>query len=212
MRKKMYWGLASLILIIGVVGVYFMLQPKSDMEPEKKFIAPSEADIEKAREANQPPREAKDGFTWEWHADHWHEVPIVQKKQGEQSGQSEPVQVFKSESLQIPESLPERGPHPPFESYKHLLDDPEATIRKNAAIIVADYHSLEARRAYGELNLLDLAIHKGYVGGSMWSDEAMKLLDLKKEVLWKPLEAAGLVVSAPVPVVEPISPLEGGEN
>ena len=76
MRKKMYWGLASLILIIGVARVYFMLQPEP--EPEKKFIVPSEAALEQAREAKQPPREAKDGFTWEWHADHWHEVPIVQ--------------------------------------------------------------------------------------------------------------------------------------
>ena len=98
MRKKMYWGLASLILIIGVVGVYFMLQP--DPEPEKKFIAPSEADIEKVREAKQPPREAKDGFTWEWHADHWHEVPIGQNEQVKQSEQNEPEQVFKPESTQ----------------------------------------------------------------------------------------------------------------
>ena len=68
MRKKMYWGIASLILIIGVVGVYFMLQPEP--EPEKKYIVPSEADLEQAREAKKPPREAKDDFTWEWHADH----------------------------------------------------------------------------------------------------------------------------------------------
>ena len=78
MRKKMYWGLASLILIIGVVGVYFMLQPEPDPEVEKKFIVPSEADLKKASETKKPPREAKDGFTWEWHADHWHEVPVVQ--------------------------------------------------------------------------------------------------------------------------------------
>ena len=55
MRKKMYWGITSLILIIGVVGVYFMLQPESDTEPKKKFIVPSEADLEKARETRKPP-------------------------------------------------------------------------------------------------------------------------------------------------------------
>lgn len=27
MKKKVYWGIACLILIIGVVGIYFMLQP-----------------------------------------------------------------------------------------------------------------------------------------------------------------------------------------
>ncbi len=91
MRKKMYWGLASLILIIGVAGVYFMLQPEP--EPEKKFIVPSEADLEQAREAKQPPREAKEGFTWEWHADHWHEVPIAQNE----TPSGHPVQENQSE-------------------------------------------------------------------------------------------------------------------
>ena len=38
MRKKMHWGLASLILIIGVVGVYFMLQ-KEEAKWEKLFAA-----------------------------------------------------------------------------------------------------------------------------------------------------------------------------
>ncbi|MCG9127635.1 hypothetical protein JT359_08560 [Candidatus Poribacteria bacterium] len=93
MRKKMYWGMTSLILIIGVVGVYFMLQPDTDPEPEKKFIMPSETDLEKAREAKQPPREAKDGFTWEWHDDHWHEVPIVQNE----TPSGHPVQENQSE-------------------------------------------------------------------------------------------------------------------
>ena len=89
----MYWGLASLILIIGVAGVYFMLQPDPDMEPEKKFIAPSEVDLEQAREARKPPREAKDGFTWEWHADHWHEVPMAQNE----TPSGHPVQENQSE-------------------------------------------------------------------------------------------------------------------
>ncbi|MCG9128842.1 hypothetical protein JT359_14730 [Candidatus Poribacteria bacterium] len=78
MKKKMYWGITSLIIMIGVVGVYFMLQPDPDPVPEKKLIVPSETDLEQVRKAKQPPRDAKDGFTWEWHADHWHEVPIAQ--------------------------------------------------------------------------------------------------------------------------------------
>ena len=80
MRKKMYWGLASLILIIGVVGVYFMLQSEPDPEPEKKFIVPSEADLEQAREARKPPPGASPNGHWhgdEWH-DEPHEVPVAQ--------------------------------------------------------------------------------------------------------------------------------------
>ncbi len=98
MRKKMYRGITSLILIIGVVCVYFMLQP--DPEPEKKYIVPSEVDLEPVRETKQPPREAKDGFTWEWYDERWHEVPIAPNEQVEQSEQNEPVQVFKPESTQ----------------------------------------------------------------------------------------------------------------
>ncbi len=71
MRKKMYWGLASLILIIGVVGVYFMLQPEPDTEPEKRFIVPTEAELEKAREARKPPPGASPNG--HWHGDEWHD-------------------------------------------------------------------------------------------------------------------------------------------
>ena len=173
MRKKMYWGIVSLILIIGVVGVYFMLQP--DPEPEKKFIAPSEADLEQVRETKQPPREAKDGF-----------------EQVEQSGQSEPVQVFMSESTQIPGYS-----DPLFQSHLHILKDPEGTLRKNAAIAAADYHSLEGTRAFEELNLLSVAIDKGYIGGDPMSDEAMRLWQLKKELYYKPLEEQGILDPLP---------------
>ena len=54
MRKKMYWGIASLILIIGVMGVYFMLQPDPGPEPEKRFIVPTEAENRQDREKKQP--------------------------------------------------------------------------------------------------------------------------------------------------------------
>ena len=71
MRKKMYWGIASLILIIGVVGVYFMLQPESDTEPEKRYIVPTEAELNKAREARKPPPGASPNG--HWHGNEWHE-------------------------------------------------------------------------------------------------------------------------------------------
>ena len=80
MRKKMYWGIASLILIIGVVGVYFMLQPDSDTEPDKRYIVPSEADLEQARKTKQPPPGASPNGHWhdgKWHEEP-HEVPMAQ--------------------------------------------------------------------------------------------------------------------------------------
>lgn len=71
MRKIMYWGIASLIIIIGVVSVYFMLQPEP--EPEKRYIVPSEADLDPAREIKQPPPNASPNG--HWHGDEWHDVP-----------------------------------------------------------------------------------------------------------------------------------------
>lgn len=47
--------MASLILLIGVTGVYFMLQHGSDTEPVKKYKLPSEEDLKKTREARKPP-------------------------------------------------------------------------------------------------------------------------------------------------------------
>ena len=82
MRKKMYWGIASLILIIGVVGVYFMLQPESDTEPEKKFIVPSEAENKQAKDVNQPQRSVSEvakppppgaSPNEHWHDGEWHD-------------------------------------------------------------------------------------------------------------------------------------------
>ena len=77
MRKKMYWGIASLILIIGVVGIFVMLQPEP--VPEKRYIVPSEADLKKAREARKPPPGASPNGHWhdgEWH-DESHAEPIA---------------------------------------------------------------------------------------------------------------------------------------
>ena len=80
MRKKMYWGIASLILIIGVVGIFVMLQPEP--VPEKRYIVPTEAELKKAREARKPPPGASPNGHWHddvWH-DESHEVPVAQNE------------------------------------------------------------------------------------------------------------------------------------
>ncbi len=224
MSKKMFWGLGALIAFVIAAGGFIYWQWSTVQQLEKQAAQFEEMieKIDKPVAANEPPPAAP-GKKWVPHGDHFHEVPIDAPDvwQGEpHSPVAKDVQAFEAEPAQAPlprkEGVYKKGingqmlyypPHPPFETYKHLLKDPEATIRKNAAIIVANYGTPEASRAYKELNLLDLAIHKGYVGGSMWSDEVMKLLDLKEEVLWKPLAKAGHIVRTPVPVT-----VEGGET
>ncbi len=78
MNRKMYWGIGALILLIGIVGLYFILQP--DPEPITVYNAPSEDVIKQAQQANSPPRPAKPGYKWEWHDDHWDEIPIAQSE------------------------------------------------------------------------------------------------------------------------------------
>ena len=74
MKRKMIWGLG--ILIIGLVIGLVFLGRQTDTEPEKVFILPSDEVIKQAQEANKPPREAKEGYKWVAHDDHFHEVPI----------------------------------------------------------------------------------------------------------------------------------------
>ncbi len=226
MHKRIAIGLIVLIFVLGVAFVFYqqhtdIQQLKEELAEDKKML---EENAKPIAENDLPPPDPDK--KWVPHGDHFHQVPIDapdvwQGGEHESDVRNEPLQIIKPEPPQIPISNRKKGiykegingqmlyypPHPPFESYKHLLEDPEATIRKNAKIIVENYYSLEANHAYGELNLLNFAMHKGYVGGSMWSDEAMRLLDLKEEVLWKPLEAAGHIVRTPVPVT-----VEGGKT
>ena len=71
----------------------------TDIEPEVIY----KTDVEPARTPETPITEkptARPGFKMVQHGDHWHEVPIAQNEQVEQSEQNEPVQVFKPESTQ----------------------------------------------------------------------------------------------------------------
>ena len=64
---------------------------------EKEFADAKEVETpltEQPKADNKPPREAKAGFEWEWHGDHWHEMPVAQTPQ-ETVGQS--VKVSKPE-------------------------------------------------------------------------------------------------------------------
>lgn len=94
MRKKRIWGLATLILIIGlgIGGVLFMRH--SDPEPEKVYNVPSEEVIRQSQKANAPrpdiimaegahadsPPPAEPGFKWVRHGNHWDKVPVSQMR------------------------------------------------------------------------------------------------------------------------------------
>jgi len=74
MRKKMYWGIVTLIiLLLGVTAV--LLLRDTDTDPEIIY----KTDVEPARKTETPIAEkptARPGFKMVKHGDHWHEVPI----------------------------------------------------------------------------------------------------------------------------------------
>ena len=97
MTRKMYWGLAILIvLLIGVTAV--LLMRTTDTEPKIVY----KGDVEPSKD-NPPP--AEPGFKWVWHHNHWDRVPVVQE--GELP--SNPIEVSTSDwtpaQVQIPKDI-----------------------------------------------------------------------------------------------------------
>ena len=107
MSKKMIWGLAAFILIIGLglCGVLLIRQP--DSEPEKIYNVPSEEVIRQSQKANAPrsdrvmaegayadsPPPAAPGFKWVRQGHRWDKVPVSQA-QGKPKTRAEPTAVY----------------------------------------------------------------------------------------------------------------------
>ncbi|MCG9130785.1 hypothetical protein J5I95_03795 [Candidatus Poribacteria bacterium] len=78
MHKRIAIGLIVLIFVLGVVSVFVMLQPDPDPETETVSTDIDPAEIEHAV-PSKPARPARDGYKWENHGDHWHEVLLAQE-------------------------------------------------------------------------------------------------------------------------------------
>ena len=69
MRNKLYWGIATfivLLIMLGVSAVIFMRT--TDTESKVVYI-----DVEPSKD-NPPP--AEPGYKWVWHNDRWDKVPV----------------------------------------------------------------------------------------------------------------------------------------
>ena len=91
MRKKMIWGFATLIILIIGVSVFFLMQ-NTDTAPDVIYTdrEPSEI-MQTPITENRPPRAARTGYKWEWHGDHWHEMPVEQTVDDTSVAQDVPV-------------------------------------------------------------------------------------------------------------------------
>lgn len=79
MTRKMYWGLAILILLIGTAAVFVIQHEMVENRELKDQLVELQAlanqiNQQKVSKNNPPPTEP--GFKWVWHNDHWDKVPI----------------------------------------------------------------------------------------------------------------------------------------
>lgn len=105
MRKKLYWGITTLVVLLLGVNAFLLLR-NTDTEPTKpkviyKDVTPEQLDnIRKhvhsqIKSTQKPPDEP--GFKWVWHHNHWDKVAIPQTPDtliaDKEVQKSKPVQV-----------------------------------------------------------------------------------------------------------------------
>ena len=77
MRNKKYWGIATLILLLGITGVFLFMKERADFQRLKEELAESNKLLEEQnKDKTEQPPIAREGFKMVPHGDHWHEVPI----------------------------------------------------------------------------------------------------------------------------------------
>ena len=115
MNKKLYWGLLALIILLGTAFVFILMHDRAEIRKLEEELAdvkeqeqhvPQQADV-----GNRPPRDARAGHKWEWHGDHWHEMPIAQNDVPNQTQASDEI-VFEPFELKsdLPDELPVEFP------------------------------------------------------------------------------------------------------
>ncbi len=75
MKSRMFWGITTLIILLIGVSVVLLMR-NTDTEPITVYKVDGEPIADNAE--NKPPRPAKEGYKWEWHGDHWHEIQVAQ--------------------------------------------------------------------------------------------------------------------------------------
>ena len=79
MTRKMYWGFAILILLMGTAAVFIIMHKIAENRELKDQLAEMEKlanQINQREISKNNPPPAEPGFRWVWHNDHWDKVPI----------------------------------------------------------------------------------------------------------------------------------------
>ena len=222
MKKKMIWGLATLLLLLGIAAVFIFLDQNAELQQLEQETADS---IKQLEERNNPqvvdvsdtqkPPPPDDGREYVWHGNHWDPVealhaPIVEG--------SAPVK-------RVP-STPYQNNGKYIDVDYSFLDNPEEAIRRHAEIKLnpENYSRLEYDTVSQEASILIRKIADGYYGYGEYRDQLRKF---RQEVYADPVLAKrGLSVDKLrkmvrgeiPPMIIPIDPIEfsdavnGGES
>ena len=223
MSKQMKWGLATLMLLLGIAAVFLFIDKDTNTEPKMTLGQPTKdllkQGVKLPQQANvsdtQKPPPPDDGREYVWHGNHWDPVealhaPIVEG--------SAPVKRVPSTAYQ------NNGKY--IDVDYSFLDNPEEAIRRHAEIKLNPerYSRLEYDTASQEASVLSRKMLDGYYGKGEYYEELWKFRD---EVYVNPtLAKQGLSVDKLrkmvrgeiPPMIIPIDPIEfsavvnGGES
>ena len=71
MKRKLYWGIATLlILLFGIAVVFLYTYTNTEPKPKKVYNVPT--DIQQVKKAALKPPPGETYATGYWHKDHWH--------------------------------------------------------------------------------------------------------------------------------------------
>ncbi len=125
MNKATYWVFGVLIVIFGGIMIWTQIDHanfKKEMEKERERYDRKLEALDKAAEKKKttkhvaigtppgpPPGTAREGYVWEWHGDHWHEMQITQGETIEQTPIGGVPQLVEMQS-DLPDEIPEKFP------------------------------------------------------------------------------------------------------
>lgn len=117
MTRSMYWGLAILIFLLGMVAVSIITYEIAESQKLKKQLAEAEKlanQIKERKTSENNPPVAREGFKIVPHGDHWYEVPIDAPDtwQGEsrEPKSQDPLPDMSKYKIDFPEDIPEDFP------------------------------------------------------------------------------------------------------
>lgn len=174
MKRRMYWGVAFLILLLIGVSV-FLLSRTTETEPEEVYnpLTPSEKE--------QVDRNIQDAIEKSKQ-----NQPLIVEEPISDSTESQDVQVS-----EVPDKKAQQNdntdikPRNYFEIDYSMLDNPEEAIRRQAEILLnPDKYSLyEYSKASQEASILSRKILDGYYGDGEYFEN---LWEFRKEILVNP--------------------------